>query len=76
MTPEYCTRCPFFMQEKGWLEDDDPFWAEHPDAECMCKTCPRREKCEAEGPVQDIFICFEENKGYLDRKVAESLKEK
>lgn len=73
MTKEYCARCPFFLTEKGWMEEDNPYWKEHPEAECMCKTCPRRAKCEEGGPQQDLLVCFEANKSYLDKKVAESI---
>lgn len=74
MTEEYCQQCPFFIKEKGWMEDDHPYWKKHPDAKCMCETCPRKEICETEGPTQDLLVCFSENKDYLDKKVTESLK--
>lgn len=73
MTKEYCTRCLFFMADKGWMPLANAYWKEHPEVECMCKTCPRRADCEEEGPQQDLLVCFEANKSWLDKKVAEPL---
>ncbi|KKN40506.1 hypothetical protein LCGC14_0732950 [marine sediment metagenome] len=57
MTEEYCRQCPWFTEGIGYLGSDDPYWKSHPSA-CMCKMCPSRGKCEAEGPRQDAGDCL------------------
>ncbi len=74
MTKEYCLQCPLFNKKKGWLESDDKFWEENPGSGCMCKECPRKESCEAEGPQQDRQVCFAENSARLDAQIGESIK--
>ena len=65
MAKEYCRQCPFFIEEKGWMEDNDAYWKEHPDSECMCKKCPNRAKCEESGPEQDAVVCILAIKGVV-----------
>ncbi|MBA7678907.1 hypothetical protein ES703_87186 [subsurface metagenome] len=57
MTEEYCRTCPFFNEHLDFLEQDDPYWGEHPELKCVCKDCPRREACEA-GANKDFLLCM------------------
>lgn len=57
MTEEYCRTCPFFNEESGYLEPDDPYWKEHLELKCVCKDCPRREMCES-STNKDFLLCM------------------
>jgi len=70
MTKEYCEQCPFFTDSLGYIEPDDCYWKEHPDFECVCKKCPRREQCEKDGP-QDFMVCLA---NWIDKRGFDSVK--
>lgn len=63
MTEEYCRQCPLFIEGIGYLEEDHPYWKEHPEAGCACKDCFKRKDCEANGSERDITVCALASRG-------------